>query len=288
MTKIKFKDTKLKFFIISKRFKSKIANRFWTRMPFEFLSAFILIFIINLSFSLGQANPNIIIFNGIFNINVVAAAWISFFTLIAFGLFHYFGISVNVVTAVLAKRNGTITNWLEFIVTILFQLAGSVLASLLIYEIILAINHGSDFENTLGGTTTTIKGLFLYQGDFSWGNISFYETWRRFLFAFIQGLINGTSIIILFLGNLIIDYKSNSSLSMFFYRFCAMTFIFSITTIFSANTTNIIRLLGPSIVSDLFHTQSSPIFGTTIVYGITNSLALIYIFFEVRFTHKYL
>lgn len=287
MSSISVKNIQPKFLRMSEKFKEKIANRFWTRMPFEFFSAFVLIFIINLGLSLGQANPNIAVFNGIFNINVLTAAWISFFTLVAFGLFYYFGISVNVVTAVLAKRNGTITNWLEFVVTICFQLVGSILASLVIYKIVLAINNGAAFENSLGGTTTTVKGLFLYNGDFSWGNISFYEIWRRYLFAMVQGLINGISIIILFLGNLVIDYKSNTSMSMFFYRFCAMTFIFSITTIFSANTTNIVRLLGPAIVSEIFHTQTYSILGTTIVYGIMNSLALIYIFAEAKISKKY-
>ncbi len=287
MSSISVKNIQPKFFRMSEKFKTKISSRFWTRMPFEFLSAFILIFIINLGLSLGQANPNIAFFNGIFNINILTAAWISFFTLVAFGLFYYFGISVNVVTAVLAKRNGTITNWLEFIVTIGFQLIGSILASLVIYEIILAINNSNDFQNSLGGTTATLKGLFLYNGDFSWGNVSFYETWQCYLFSFVQGLINGISIIFLFLGNLIIDYKSNTSISMFFNRFCVMTFIFSITTIFSANTTNIVRLLGPAIVTEIFDTQTYSILGTTLVYGLVNSLALIYIFSEAKISKRY-
>lgn len=269
------------FDVIGERVKQNISMR----LIFEFLASFVLIFMINIGISLGEAG--VTGFKIIYNVNIVLALWIGTWIFLAYLFFEKTNISTTLLYLVVLSKKKVINNK-EFVLSILFQFLGGLFAAFLIWEII-DVGMGKDIK-VMGGTTTYIKGLFLLEGSkFKLWEPYNFETGWKYGFAIIQGIVSALFLITAFIGNGFVDRKFNREIFSKVSRYIILIVCISIPTILSANTTNWIRVLAPAIVSQISSWATkgnSTMLYTTLLYITFQSLGIIFIYYFYNYLNK--
>ncbi len=277
--------------------ENQVDEKLSLRLLSEFCSSMIFIFSINIVLALGELEVPVFHFFYFYNIGV--GLWIGFTTMLIFHWSRKTTISSTMINLAWVHRRGEITTK-EFWTSLLFQFIGGFLGALAVFVIINhALNEHLDYDWTtsedvyaMGGAMPKLKGLFVNtpveKSIFNpWMAINFahsdqHSTSFVYSFAVIQGFINGSWIIIAFLLNSIVNNKTKTIYSEYAFRFLILVIGVSVTTIFSANTTNWIRLLSPAIVNFIMgETHGALIMNTTLVYIAIQFIGVAIVYFSL-------
>ncbi len=270
-------------------------SKLWFRLIGEFLSAFFFVFMINLLIALGE--DGIPAFNLIYDYNLGMGLWIGFMTMVAFVWAQRTTLSANAVNLVLAHRRQQIDNG-SFLTSIIIQFIGGILGAVFVYFI--AASFIMDTDSTLhamGGAYPKLKGLTATNtvggsATNPWASINFVTEWSNgnmnkgfvYLYAIGQGAINATWIVVAFILSTIVDDKTNNRTQQLLLRYIILIVGISITTIFTANTTNWVRLFAPTVVNAIMEhgsPESMLVMDTTMVYIAVQFIGLAIVYFEV-------
>ena len=285
-----------------KGIKKLVSNSISYKLLFEFLGSFTIIFLINIFLSLGEMNISdwfFNIFHTIYNVNVLSALWIATITIIAFIFYKKTSICSNALTLVIQYKNEKI-NRKVFYYSAMAQLAGGVLASLIVYLITMGFaiwltadyNTYNDFTNvihSMGGGTPYLRGFFTHatNGEYESFNLykpidfsSYDNKGIQFGYSSIQGIINVLIIMTTFIFVNIIEKNFNRYTHKILLRYIMLIVLISISIVFSANTTNWVRLISPTIINGIFahNIESGYRIATTLVYIMFQFIGLIFIF----------
>ncbi len=269
-------------------------SKYWFRLTGEFLSSFFFIFVINLLVALGE--DDIPVFNFIYKFNIGMGLWIGFMTLMAFVWAQKTTLSANIINLALSHRRQEITNG-TFWTSVPVQFIGGVLGALSVYFIAGYLIHGgSDGIHAMGGAFPKLKGLTSTNtagGTFvnPWATINFVDRWMEgtmtkgyvYLYAVIQGFINASWIVIAFVLNSITDDKTNNRTQQLILRYIILVVGITITTMFTANTTNWVRLFTPTVVNVIAKPGKDTllVMDTTMVYIAVQMVGLVIVYFEL-------
>ncbi len=274
--------------------EKKVDNSLSLRLLSEFLSSMIFIFSINIVLALGEVE--IPVFRFFYFYNVGVGLWIAFTSMIIFHWSRQTTISSTMINLTIVHRRGEITTK-EFWTSLTFQFIGGFFGAILVYII---INHllygiyepGVDVQYAMGGAMPKLKGLFVntpaQTSIFNpWMAINFAHSDSHGLpfiysYAVIQGFINASWVVIAFLLHSIVDNKTNNLYKAYALRYIILVVGISITTIFSANTTNWIRLLTPAIVNTIAGEEHGVlILNTTVVYIAIQMIGVAIVYFNL-------
>ena len=283
------------------RIKDLSNNSLAYKILFEFIGSFVLIFLIDIVFSLGELNSHIWfmnIFRIIYKINLFAAMWIATMTFVAFLIFEKTSITSNSVTLIIQYKNKKIEkDTLVFSVTA--QFLGGIISSLFVYFIMMGFaiwlvptyNSYNDFisiNHTMGGSSVYLRG-FITNGNID--QYKFYNLYSsidfsslenkgtQFGFSAIQGIINAFIISISFIIISFVEKKYNRNVTKKTVRYIMLIVLISISIIISANTTNWDRLISPAIINAIFTNNITGVYriGTTLTFIFFQTFGLIFI-----------
>ncbi len=287
-TEIKAKTEKESFIALVRR---SVDEKLSIRLLLEFLSSMIFIFCINSILALGEMDVPFFHFFYFYNIGV--GIWIALTSIVILFWTRQTTVSAVMINLTLSLKRKEITAT-EFWSSLAAQFIGGFLGAVSVYALVNHVNHGipipHDAPYAMGGAMPKLKGLFVNTPTETsllnpWMSINFihgeeYGLPVVYTYAVIQGFINATWIIVAFIANAFVNKKTNNIYQEFGWRYIILLIGVSITTIFSANTTNWIRLLSPAIVNAVVGEEHGILLlNTTFVYIAIQMIGVAIVYF---------